>query len=75
MNNNELIVPAGFTADPSQERCPDCGWHGLAKIQTQKRCGKCGKQWGPLPQVDRGPTRREVLNGANWGTPRVIFWK
>ena len=75
MNSNKPEVPAGFTAGLPEERCPDCGWHGVAKIQTQKRCSRCGKQWGPLPQVDRGPTRREVLNGARFGVPKIIFWK
>ena len=72
---NDPSVPAGFVPDSAAERCPKCGWHGLAKIQTQKRCGQCGHQWGLVPQAETGPTRREILNGARVGVPRIIRWR
>jgi phage terminase large subunit len=40
--------------------CPACG-SALAKIGIQWRCQNCGKQFGPKPEVAKGPSREDHL--------------
>jgi len=44
--------------------CPKCDAVRVVQFASgQKRCNSCGHQWPELSAMQRGPTRRDVLNG------------
>jgi predicted phage terminase large subunit-like protein len=51
-----------FGADRS-EACPACGSKSISYIGPQKRCQKCGKQWGQTMRTYFAPSRADILSG------------
>ena len=52
--------------------CPACGATCIGTVGSQKRCNQCGKQWEPVPLVQRGPTRGEALDGTKYRAVRIF---
>ena len=59
-----------------QEICPACQSKCVGTYGMTHRCNQCGNQWPTVPNVQQGPTRRDVLNGTAHYTPaRIIRWR
>jgi len=72
MANNESVS----SNQPLRDTCPKCGAISVVRINVQKRCNQCGHQWPPISNMQRGPTRRDVLNGtARYVPGRIIFFR
>jgi len=73
---NEQSASSNQTFGTGLGPCPECGAVCVVKIGEQKKCNKCGLQWPPVSQMQRGPTRQEILNGiARYGPGRIIFFR